>query len=175
LCKVEDFNLLDFVLNLIFSISLRMNLPRYGYSVDKSFLEYEFFSDGPKGLIRKVVRFTLRASNDGSPFYNLAFGDWDEAEQRVDDFIVTDNEDTELVLATVATIVMDFSSNFDDITILAEGSTNSRTRLYQMGINKLKKEIEPVFDVYGLDKKSGWEPFQSGINYDALLVIKKKD
>jgi hypothetical protein len=75
----------------------------------------------------------------------------------------------------VATIIIDFSSHFDDVTILAEGSTESRTRLYQMGINKFRNEIESIFDIYGLIKESGWKPFQSGINYDALLVLKKKD
>jgi hypothetical protein len=74
-----------------------MNLPRYGYSVDESFLEYEFFSDGPKGPIKKVVRFTVHRSKKHTAFYNLAFGDWNETEQRVDDFIVTDNDDTERV------------------------------------------------------------------------------
>jgi hypothetical protein len=113
-----------------------MNLPRYRYSVDESFLEYEFFSSGPKGLIRKVVRFTLRSSNDGSPFYNLAFGDWDEAKQQVDDLIVSGNEDTEHVLATIAAIIIDFSNHFGDVAIFEEGSTTTRTRLYQMGINK---------------------------------------
>jgi hypothetical protein len=151
-----------------------MNLPRYSYSVDKSFLEYEFFSEGPKGLIKKIVRFMPRVSNDGSPFYNLAFGDWDEAKQQVNDLIVSSNEDTERVLATIATIVIDFSNHLGDVAIFAEGSTDTRTRLYQMGINKFKREIESVFNVYGFANKSGWEFFQTGINYNALLVRRKK-
>jgi hypothetical protein len=151
-----------------------MNLPQYGYSVDESFLEYEFFSDGPKGQIKEVVRFTPRVSNDGSLFHNLAFGDWDEVKQRVDDLIISNNEDTERVMATIAAIVIDFSDHFGDVTIFAEGSTTTRTRLYQMGINKFRKEIESVFDVYGFANKSGWESFQTGINYDALLVRLKK-
>jgi hypothetical protein len=151
-----------------------MNLPSYSYSVNESFLTYEFFSDGPAGLIKKVVRFTRLISKDGSSFYNLAFGDWNETEQRVDDLIVTNNKDSERVLATVAAVVIDFSNRHKDVTIFAEGSTQARTRKYQMGIGKFKNEIESIFDVYGFGNKSKWEKFQTGINYEALLVRRKK-
>jgi hypothetical protein len=44
-----------------------MYLERYSYETNDSFLDYEFISEGPKGKIKKVVRFTAIGNN----VYNL--------------------------------------------------------------------------------------------------------
>ena len=51
-----------------------MQLPRYLYRTNNNFLDYEFNSIGPKGSIKKVVRFTQIGVN----IYNLGFGDLEE-------------------------------------------------------------------------------------------------
>ncbi len=51
-----------------------MNLEHYPYYTD-NFTDYVFFSTGPKGRIKKVVRFTK--IEDDPDVYNLGFGDED--------------------------------------------------------------------------------------------------
>lgn len=151
-----------------------MNFDRYNYKVSESFLDYEFYSEGPKGAIEKVVRFTLVSSPFFS-YYNLGFGDWNEDKKKIDDFVVSNNLDAERVLATVASTIIDFTSRFPDVIIYAEGSTPSRTRRYQMGMNKYWHEIDPIFDVYGLVENQGFMHFESCKNYIAFAVKRKKE
>jgi hypothetical protein len=149
-----------------------MNLEQYNIEVTEDFLEYNFYSKGPKGAINKIVRFT-KAKVSHHIYYNLGFGDWNEQENRIDDFIISNNQDAERVLATVAATVIDFCNHYPDALIYAEGSTLSRTRRYQMGINKYWEEIEPNFDVFGLIENEGFIPFKPGKNYLAFVVRRK--
>jgi hypothetical protein len=147
-----------------------MNLECYSYFSNNNFLDYEFYSDGPKGKVKKVVRF-MKVFED-SDIYNLAFGDVTEGNGNVDDSIITNNQDRDMVLATVANTIIDFTNHYGDRYIYAEGSTPARTRLYQMGIANLWEEISIDFEVYGLIDDV-WHKFQRNVNYDAFLVKKK--
>jgi hypothetical protein len=98
-----------------------MQLPRYTYKTNATFLDYEFDSAGPKGAIKKVVRFTL-VSFPAFSYYNLGFGDWNEKENTIDDFVVSNNRDAERVLATVAGVIIDFTNHYPEAVIYAEGS-----------------------------------------------------
>jgi hypothetical protein len=51
-----------------------MQLSSYSFKTNENFQEYEFISTGPRGLIKKVVRFT----QIGAELFNLAFGDLNE-------------------------------------------------------------------------------------------------
>jgi hypothetical protein len=51
-----------------------MNLKKYKYSVSDSYLNFEFDSDGPKGRIRKIVRYSPQNAG-GITYFNLGFGD----------------------------------------------------------------------------------------------------
>ena len=73
--------------------------------------------------------------------------------------MISNNQDAERVLATVASTVIDFTDHYPDVIIYAEGSTDSRTRRYQMGINKYWSEIDPIFEVFGLMENQGFQPF----------------
>jgi hypothetical protein len=53
--------------------------------------------------------------------------------------------------------------------LFAEGSTKSRTRLYQMGISKISDDFFEMFEIEGLID-GGWEPFQKGKNYESFLL-----
>ena len=147
-----------------------MDLKRYPYFSNNNFLDYEFYSDGPKGKIKKVVRFT-KVFED-STIYNLGFGDVDEENGRFDDNIITNNEDRDMVLATVANTIIDFTNYYGDHYIYAEGSTPARTRLYQIGIANLWDEISLYFEVYGLANDS-WHKFEKNVTYEAFLVKRK--
>ena len=56
------------------NINIVMNLDRYPFFTS-DYQDYEFFSEGPKGRIKKVVKF-MKAQDDPIIF-NLAFGDED--------------------------------------------------------------------------------------------------
>ena len=139
--------------------------------IDESSLNFQFESIGPNGKVLKVVVFTPQNSN-GITYFNLAFGDWDEDQQKLDDLSVTNNNDREKVLATVAAVVLEFLNNFPDMTVYAEGSTPSRTRLYQIGIASQYEEISSLLYVYGF-VNGQWEEFRKDYNYEAFLVSLK--
>jgi hypothetical protein len=104
-------------------------------------LDYEFNSEGPKGRIKKVVRYTPRNAG-GVTYFNLGFGDWDQTQRKVDDRAITNNQDRDKILVTVAIAFLEFTKHFPDIPVYATGSTPSRTRLFQIGIAANWNEIE---------------------------------
>jgi hypothetical protein len=129
-------------------------------------LDYEFESSGPKGIIRKVARFSEISTN----VYNFGFGDLDEFTGEIKDTIVSDNGDGDKVLVTAACIIHDFSKVYVGAAVLIKGTTASRTRRYQMGINKYWAQINLIFEVYGL-KNAQWSQFRHDENYDAFLGL----
>lgn len=147
---------------------MRVNLDRYEYYIDASFHEFEFESHGPKGRIRKIASFEALEAD----LYNFGFGDLDKNTGEIDDPVVSNNGDTNKILATVASIIVDFTLKFQDKGIFIKGSTDSRTRLYQIGISKNLNEMEKVFEVLGHFQEQ-WEPFRKGKNYDAFFVRRK--
>jgi hypothetical protein len=145
-----------------------MNLERYPYYANPSFFDFEFESEGPKGTIKKIARF----SSIGTNLYNFGFGDLDESTGDISDEIVTNNGDGEKVLATVAGIIYDFTAKIPEAAIFIQGTTESRTRWYQMGINKNWEEIGRIFEVFG--RRNGqWEHFKKGPNYEAFIGRRK--
>lgn len=148
-----------------------MTIAFYDYFVSEDFFRYEFCSEGPNGKIKKIISFT-RVNLNGNICFNLAFGDVDG--EGMNDLVTSNNQDAEKVLATVAQAVISFTNKYPDALIFAEGSTPSRTRRYQMGIDKFWKDIDLEFEVYGLFRNKGFEPFRSGINYIAFACKRKK-
>lgn len=138
-----------------------MNLERYPLEAKDNFKRFEFFSVGPKGRIKKVVEF----QQDGNDFlYNLAFGDWDEISGSINHNSRSNNYDWNKVIATVASAVFEFMLVLSNAIICAEGVTEARTRLYQMGISRHLKEISLRYAIYGwYDDK--WESFERGKLY----------
>lgn len=148
-----------------------MKEEKYSFNKLSEEYYYEFFSEGPKGTIKKVVRFRL-IQELPTRMYNLGFGDWNEEKGDVDDMVATNNQDRQIVLATIADTVLDFTSSHPDAFVFAQGSTTARTRLYQMGISAFWDEIGALFLVlaYWDDE---WQPFEKGKNYEAFLIKRK--
>jgi len=146
-----------------------MNLPRYELKAEKSLTVFEFTSEGPKGQIPKIVKFSETTLKG---FYNLAFGDKNLESGEIDDTIVSNNGDSEQILATVVSAVYSFTESESEAWVYATGSTNSRTRLYRMGITKYLDEITQDFLVFGL-RDNEWEEFKKEIEYTAFLVKRK--
>ncbi|QEC78481.1 DUF6934 family protein [Mucilaginibacter ginsenosidivorax] len=149
-----------------------MNLKHYSYLNSNDYHDYEFYSEGPKGRIRKLISFT-KIPNQEPPVYNLAFGDSHPDTGELDDSVVSNNEDRDTVLATVANAIIDFSQHNGNHYIYAEGSTASRTRLYQISITNLWLHISMDFEVYGLKNNEWCEFIPNSINYETFLVRKK--
>lgn len=103
----------------------------------------------------------------------LGFGDQDETTGDIDDEVITNNGDSEKVLATVASTLYIFMDKFPDAMVFASGSTKARTRLYRIGISNNFAEIEKDFDIYGL-VEDGWKPFEKQTEFKAFLVTTKK-
>lgn len=147
-----------------------MNLDKYTVVARNDHTSYEFYSEGPKGLIKKVIIYQRFGWN--ANIFNLGFGDWDEKAQRMNDKVTSNNNDRDKILATVAATVLDFTKRNPGAIVYAEGATPSRTRLYQMGIRAHWNEIIPYFDVFGY-KQGKWEIFSPGKNYEAFFVTRK--
>lgn len=142
---------------------------RYHIEVDDKRTVYEFVSMGPKGEIHKIVKYS---ETNLKNLYNLGFGDKHPDTNDVDDLVVTNNGDSQKVLATVTATAYHFTDKYPDASIIATGSTRSRTRLYQMGISNNLKAIKKDFTVYGL-KSMEWEFFSKRTSYEAFLVKRK--
>jgi hypothetical protein len=134
--------LIDFFNNLGRPKYYRMNLPHYNY-LTSDFQAYQFYSEGPNGRIKKVVTFSR--IQDEPPIYNLTLVDIDPVGGLASDLTVSDNGDRDIILATVAYTVKDFSAHYGNHFIYTKGSTPVRTRLYQMSIAGLFDEIKQRF------------------------------
>ena len=148
-----------------------MQVEKYQFKkgIEKYF--FEFNSEGPKGVIKKVVQYqSIKGYNN--TVFNLAFGEWDDTKKKINDKTVSNNADREKILATVAATVIQFMEEHPYAIIIAVGSTPSRTRLYQMGISKYWKEISHLFAIKGY-RNSAWENFQQGTNYEGFLLMSR--
>jgi len=146
-----------------------MKLPRYELVAEKSLRVYQFTSEGPKGQIQKLIKFSETALKG---YYNLAFGDKNTETGDIDDTVVSNNGDSEQVLATIVSSVYMFTETNRDVWIYATGSTKARTRLYRIGITKYIDEVKQDFFVYG-QLEGEWEEFKKDIDYNAFVVRRK--
>lgn len=147
-----------------------MKYSRYEYQTDEELFYYEFISIGIKGDIKKVIEYSkMNLPN----FYNLAFGDYDEQKQQINDTIVTNNGDSLKVLATVASTVYAFTGKYPNANIFVTGSTEVRTRLYRMGITNNLVEIQEDFYIYGMKYDETFEEFIVGEDYIGFLITRK--
>ena len=146
-----------------------MILDRYELKAGSNLTTFEFLSEGTKGKIVKVVQFQKMNIEN---LHNLAFGDKNLGTGKLDDKIITDNGDSEKVLATVVAAIYAFADRYPENWIYATGSTSARTRLYRMGINKYFEIVSADFDIMGEDKNE-WKWYEFGKDYQAFAVHKK--
>ena len=140
---------------------------KYEVVASNDWLIYEFVSIGPKGKIPKTVIYQHIDDN----IYNLAFGDKDSISGNIDDLVITDNQDTEIVLANVASTLFDFFDNYNGTIVLAKGSTQSRTRLYRRYLTILLEIIEENFLLLG-ELNGEVERFKKNKEYTSFLITK---
>jgi len=146
-----------------------MKLPRYEFVTEGEAELFKFTSEGPKGNIRKLVVYSQMLQDD---IYNLAFGDYDDETNSINDTIITGNNDSQKVLTTVALTLYVFTDKHPNVWVYATGSNTARTRLYRMGITTNLEEISEDFEVYGLNGDT-WQIFEKAKEYEAFLVKRK--
>ncbi len=146
-----------------------MRLPKYQLSSSDLFSTYEFTSEGQNGIIQKIVRYEA-TSIEG--VYNLAFGDKDYLSGDFNDTVISNNGDSEKVLATVVATLYAFTDKYPNAWVYATGSTKARTRLYRIGISKYISEITEDFEIYG-EIQDEWKIFEKNVDFDGFLVKRK--
>jgi hypothetical protein len=144
-----------------------MGKDKYNVTAKSDHLAYEFISEGPKGNIAKIVVYQHMFDN----FYNLAFGDFTNNDEILDDLIVSDNGDTAKILFTVASTLFDFFQHYEGTIVFAQGSKYSRNRLYRRYLSQFLDIITENFMLLGeLDGKV--ERFQKGKDYTSFYIHK---
>ena len=146
-----------------------MKYDRYKIKVGEKFMSYDFESDGPKGIVPKLIQYI---ETELKGFYNLGFGDKCPITGEINDCVITNNGDSRKILATVASTVYTFTDNYPNSWIYATGSTKARTRLYRIGISNNLTEILQDFEIHGL-KDNSWYIFERNVDYDGFLIRRK--
>src|ERR1700710_3140220 len=101
-----------------------MKLERYEFELETKRNMYIFFSQGPKGKIKKAVSFHKFFSSS-ELIYTLVMGDWDDNTDDIDHLVITNNGDRQKVLATVVAILVQFMEKNLNYIVIATGSTLS--------------------------------------------------
>lgn len=148
-----------------------MKLDKYALKAGREGDIFEFISEGRKGAIRKIIFFQETSEPN---LYNLAFGDRDEQTGGINDLAVSDNGDTDKVLATVVAALYTFFERYPDAFVYATGSTAARTRLYRMGITRFYENVRQDFYLYGQEGED-FPEFELNKEYDGFLVRRKLD
>ena len=148
-----------------------MTLDKYALKAGQDQTIFEFISEGTKGIIRKIILFQ---STTEPNLYNLAFGDRDPLTGGLNDMAVSNNGDTDKVLATVVAALYAFCKYYPEAFVYATGSTAARTRLYRMGITRFYDEVRNDFFLYG-QVGDDFPEFELGKEYDGFLVKRKVD
>lgn len=126
-----------------------------------------FESTGKKGVVPKVIVFFHLGKN----IWNLGFGDGSTAD--FDDEIITNNQDVQRVLQTIANTVHQFLETHPDRQVYIRPVDDKRKRLYNAVISRKSIEIASSFAVLGL-YKGAFEKYDAGKTYDGFLVSAKK-
>jgi hypothetical protein len=97
-------------------------LDKYHYRASKTYMVYAFQSQGLKGVIEKIAKFTSLGTN----VYNFGFGDLDPVTGNISDTITSNNGDIDTIMGTLGSIVYDFTNIFMEALIIIEGTDSAR-------------------------------------------------
>ena len=146
-----------------------MNIEKYELKSGEQLELFEFVSVGPKGRIIKLVQYSPTNYKD---LFNLGFGDKNIETGEIDDSAISNNGDSEKVLATVVATLYAFTDKHRDALVYVTGSTKSRTRLYRMGVTKYFDEAINDFEIFG-EINNKWEEFRKDVEYEGFIVKRK--
>jgi hypothetical protein len=115
----------------------------YPFMASYNKTQYLFQSQGKQGKILKVVVFT----HIGGDLWNLGFGD--AYDGKIDDLVVSNNQDITKVISTVAQIAYAFFTDFPKRSIEIKPIDERRRSLYNDVFRRHFIHIEPSFHVIG--------------------------
>jgi hypothetical protein len=138
----------------------------YPFSSREDKLLYYFYSNGPQGEILKIIIFQL--SETGK--WNLAFGDYEK--EKIDDKIISNNNDLFKVMKTVVACTYDFSEKYPDRIIQVIPVDDKRNLLYHGILKRNLDIIEEKFWIDGLRNES-IEPFDVQNHYQEFYFSRK--
>ena len=122
-----------------------MHYEAYAFSRNEQNSTFKFQSIGKRGKFEKAIVFSLITDN----IYNPALLDFNPLTQDYTDDSITDNGDMPAILATVMRVIFGYLTDFLDHRIYLVGNTASRTRLYQIAINKVFPSTNDCINVSG--------------------------
>jgi hypothetical protein len=96
-----------------------------------------------------------------------------QADGTIDDNVITDNQDRNKILVTVAKTAFNFIERYPDRYIYFTGSTPARNRLYRMAITVYLEELSKVFWLWGLFENNDFELFEKQRMYTGFLAKRK--
>ena len=147
-----------------------MNEPSYRFNHIDDKLIFEFESISETKSIRKLIEYRL-IDND-TLLYNLALVHI-LPNGEASDLSISNNKDMPKVLSTVFQSMLYFFEAKPKAKIFIQGSTPSRTRLYQTAISKYMTEFEQKFEIWGFVGNE-MELFSKGKNYEIFVISTKK-
>ncbi len=127
-----------------------------------------FYSHGSKGAILKRVVFSETELDN---VYNLAFGSVDE-NNEIDDSTISNNGDRDKVLATIVSIIKEYTEKYPERWIIFRGNTRARNRLYRMAVGLNLEELSENFLIYGYSN-GAIIPFAKNMNTPTFLIKRK--
>ncbi len=141
------------------------------------FSEFHFISNGPNGMIRKVIVFEPLEDSYlplGNNLYNIALLDV-LPDGTLSDKNLSNNNDLSKILITTVQILAGYTTIFPDRAIFIQGSDEAgqRTSLYHRAIKNNFTVFEHDFDIEGIVSSSVKEKFNPAKKYIAFLVRRK--
>lgn len=143
---------------------------------------YLFISEGPKGEIIKAVKLSrVRQKQFKSSIYNLAFGNWNDTTNEIDDMSRSNNYDIQKVLNTVFIIAIRFLESKPGRVLGFQGSMdsksvalrkNQRNYVYRRLIDQNWDFLNESYLIFGIQSKK-LVRYEPGIDYDGFLVRPK--
>ena len=143
-----------------------MSYKPYTLHINEDNTRYEFQSLGKRGIFEKVIIISLLDNP-----CNLALLDYDPVTDEYTDLSITDNGDMKEILATVMHAIKLFLTVRPSKLIQFTGSSQSRTRLYQIAINKVHLDLKKDFEIYGWLNEE-WVPFEPNLSFESFLIGK---
>lgn len=161
-------------------------------------LHYLFESNGKKKLI-KVIEYMLIELIEGTPVFNLGFGDYDSTNDNFTDDTSYNNGDHYIIFNTVLNSIPEFFKHFPQGIIMVSGSDNSddfankckitcskkcesvcrntkrRMKIYRHFIDKNFHFLSVDYSIFGRNSLINSEivPYIPKNDYDELFVCKK--
>ncbi|CAN5435335.1 hypothetical protein BH10ACI2_BH10ACI2_23360 [soil metagenome] len=145
-----------------------LKFDHYHLSANDTLTVFEFVSEGPKGRIDKIVQIS-KTGIDG--VFNLGLAD-KLSSTEIDDTAISNNGDSQKILATVVATVYAFTKRNPKAWIFATGNTRARVRLYRIGLSNNLDEISRDFEIYGL-KDGELISFTKDLDCDAFVARRK--